>query len=284
MGVGGYDYSHKAGPHSWRTGKRQSPIDIVTSEVDQGSSLPPLTIQKTCNVSFDMVNSGTNITAVAKAESKLPCITCGPLQHEYEFLQMHMHWGDTDTCGSEHTVDGQAYAAELHLVHWNKDLFSAAGDAAAADDQLGLAVLGVFVQPDSCADHPAFHQLLAAYKHASYKTASPVPLTQTLNPYSLLPGGEAGSYYSYDGSLTTPPCSESVSWIVFKEPLRISQKQMEVLRSFKTCTEAEASGDAFTDPFEINADAGCCDHPPNIRNNFRPTQPLNGRSIKSCTA
>ena len=43
----------------------------------------------------------------------------GPLNQLYRFAEMHLHWGELDVCGCEHTLDGGRFAAELHLVHWN---------------------------------------------------------------------------------------------------------------------------------------------------------------------
>lgn len=61
----------------------------------------------------------------------------------YKLEQFHCHWGCTSDRGSEHTVDGRAYAGELHLVHWNCSKYSSFGEAAGYPD--GLAVLGVFL-------------------------------------------------------------------------------------------------------------------------------------------
>ena len=67
----------------------------------------------------------------------------GPLDGEYELLQFHVHWGSEETRGSEHTIDGKNYAAELHLVHWNKK-YETPKDAADKPD--GLAVLGMLIE------------------------------------------------------------------------------------------------------------------------------------------
>nr|KAF7392443.1 hypothetical protein H0235_017442 [Vespula pensylvanica] len=69
----------------------------------------------------------------------------GPLMDDiYKLEQYHCHWGCSDSRGSEHTVDGQAFAGELHLVHWNTSKYKTFAEAAKASD--GLAVLGVFLK------------------------------------------------------------------------------------------------------------------------------------------
>merc|ERR1712240_817155 len=71
-------------------------------------------------------------------------LTGGALQGEYQLWQFHAHWGDCDEKGSEHTVEGKMYPAELHLVHWNKSKYSSPNEAAGEPD--GLAVLGMFLE------------------------------------------------------------------------------------------------------------------------------------------
>ena len=61
----------------------------------------------------------------------------------YELWQFHAHWGNEDGHGSEHTVDGKNYAAELHLVHWNKKYGT---PDTAVDKPDGLAVLGLLIE------------------------------------------------------------------------------------------------------------------------------------------
>lgn len=69
----------------------------------------------------------------------------GPLKDDvYVLEQFHCHWGCSDNSGSEHTVDGESYAGELHMVHWNKSKYATFGEAAGHPD--GLAVTGVFLK------------------------------------------------------------------------------------------------------------------------------------------
>ena len=60
--------------------------------------------------------------------------------------QFHMHWGEDDSCGSEHQVDGKPFSAEIHFVHWNSEKYKSFGESAKTSCHDGLLVLGVFVK------------------------------------------------------------------------------------------------------------------------------------------
>jgi len=68
------------------------------------------------------------------------------VNNNYKFLQFHIHWGKSHNEGSEHTVDGQATEAELHIVNWNTDLYKTPEEAASSDKHDGLIVLGVMLK------------------------------------------------------------------------------------------------------------------------------------------
>lgn len=70
----------------------------------------------------------------------------GPTHNEHNFLQFHMHWGDTSERGSEHLIDGKAFSAELHFVNWNHDIYKSPKHATISDKNDGLLVLGVLIK------------------------------------------------------------------------------------------------------------------------------------------
>jgi carbonic anhydrase len=141
----------------------------------------------------------------------------------FELVQFHFHHP------SEHLLSGEAATLEVHFVHRN-----AAGQ---------LAVLGVFLEADG-KPLAALEPIWAALpeKAGPARTVTGV----TIAPERLFPAGR--SHFRYQGSLTTPPCSEGVDWVVYAEPVEISRAQ----------------GARFARLFPINA---------------RPVQPLNGRSL-----
>ena len=149
---------------------------------------------------------------------------------------MHAHWGDKPGKGSEHTLDGKMFDAELHIVHYNTKY----GDPSVAVDKPdGLAVLGMFIKTGK--EHPEFDTLCKNLKEIPTKDSS-VELQDNLDPSNILPGRQFSridnkcydllsgdkTFFTYPGSLTTPPLFESVTWIVFKEPIEMSERQVEV--------------------------------------------------------
>nr|XP_019935302.1 PREDICTED: carbonic anhydrase 7 [Paralichthys olivaceus] len=142
----------------------------------------------------------------------------------------------------------------LHLVHWNAIKYKTFGEAAAAPD--GLAVLGIFL--DTGDDHRWLHTITDALYMVKFKGS--VTDFKGFNPKCLLPSSL--HYWTYLGSLTTPPLHESVTWIVLKEPIIVSDKQMGKFRLLLFSGEEE-------------------DQRKRMENNFRPPQPLKGRKVRS---
>ncbi|XP_039554132.1 carbonic anhydrase 7 [Passer montanus] len=141
----------------------------------------------------------------------------------------------------------------LHLVHWNARKYATFGEAAAAPD--GLAVVGVFLEIGK--EHASMNRLTDALYMVKFKGTK--AQFRGFNPKCLLP--LSLDYWTYLGSLTTPPLNESVTWIVLKEPIRISVKQLEKFRML-----------LFT---------GEEDQRIQMANNFRPPQPLKGRIVRA---
>ena len=134
---------------------------------------------------------------------------------------MHAHWGDKSGVGSEHTVDGTPYDAELHIVHFNTKYPS---PAEAFDQEDGLAVLGIFINIGK--EHPEFEKLCKRFQDIQHPF-DVAQLEEEVLPTNFLPNNK--SYFTYPGSLTTPPLHESVTWVVFKEHIEMSEKQVRNL-------------------------------------------------------
>jgi carbonic anhydrase len=97
-----------------------------------------------------------------------------------------------------------------------------------------------------------------------------ITLTKPLDPANLLPANR--SYWTYLGSLTTPPCSESVTWILFKEPIEVSPEQLEAFRNLK-CYDAREEcpcENTMHAPFATGK----------VINNYRPPLPLGNRELR----
>uniref|UniRef100_A0A9J7ZD52 Carbonic anhydrase n=1 Tax=Cyprinus carpio carpio TaxID=630221 RepID=A0A9J7ZD52_CYPCA len=232
----------KTGPSEWykdypiAEGNRQSPIDIVPSEAVFDARLSPISLSYNNCTSVSISNNGHSVVVEFTDSDERSVIRGGPLENMYRLKQFHFHWGCKGCSGSEHTVGGKTFPSELHLVHWNAIKYKSFGEAAAAPD--GLAVLGIFLESNNF--------IVADFKG--------------FNPKCLLPNSL--EYWTYPGSLTTPPLYESVTWIVLKEPIYVSDKQMGKFRTLLFNGEEE-------------------DDRKRMENNFRPPQPLKGRTVRA---
>jgi carbonic anhydrase len=178
-------------------GRKQTPIDIVTADT-LPTALPGLTSQYVATP-FVVENTGHVIEVPVEPGNS---IRVG--QDGYQLLQFHLH------APSEHAVNGQLAAAELHLVHRN--------------GLLDLAVVGVMIQvaPPGVAVNAAIETILT---NAPETAGEEAILNVALNPKDVLP--QKMGYYTYSGSLTTPPCSEGVRWFVLKNPVFVSQAAID---------------------------------------------------------
>ncbi|KPI94769.1 Carbonic anhydrase 13 [Papilio xuthus] len=185
-----------------------------------------------------------------------PQLRGGPLGGDvYKLQQWHCHWGAADGEGSEHTVDGRAFSGELHLVHWNTSKYHSFAEAAGQPD--GLAVLGVLLMVGS--KHEELEKVVRLLPFIQHK-GDKVTMSEPLDPAQLLPSRTA--YWTYPGSLTTPPCTESVTWILFKDPIQVSGEQLALMRKLR-CGEASCGVEAME-----------------LLHNYRPTLPLGNRELR----
>ncbi|XP_016105142.1 carbonic anhydrase 7-like [Sinocyclocheilus grahami] len=248
------------GPSAWykvypiAEGNRQSPIDIVPADAVFDAKLSPISLSYNNCTSVSISNNGHSVVVEFIDSDERSVIRGGPLENMYRLKQFHFHWGGKGCRGSEHTVGGKTYASELHLVHWNAIKYKSFGEAAAAPD--GLAVLGIFLEIGD--EHRALHQITDALYMVKFKGS--VTDFKGFNPKCLLPNSL--EYWTYPGSLTTPPLYESVTWILLKEPIYVSEKQMGKFRTLLFNGEEE-------------------DDRKRMENNFRPPQPLRGRTVQA---
>lgn len=194
-------------------GRDQSPINIQHAVEDNSAK-----------INFDykpsplvVVNNGHTIQ-VNYAQGSTVTIN----GEKYALLQFHFH------TPSEHEINDKASAMELHLVHRN---------------ELGqLALVGVMLNQGK--SNPLIAEI---WKQIPAIGETNTVSDRMINAASLLPNKKA--YFSYNGSLTTPPCSEGVSWNIFVEPITVSEDQIET----------------FANIYQVDA---------------RPLQPINGRTVQ----
>lgn len=194
-----WGYEDQGAPEHWGTcfsdcnGVMQSPINIDMAIADP--SLSPL--QHTyLSTSVNIINNGHTLQLNYAPGSIL---TLGTQQ--YELLQFHFH------ALSEHLLSGTRFPLEVHLVHRH-----------AATGQ--LAVIGVlFVEGNTNPFLSRFEDNLPLVAQGTYMSVAEI------NVQEVLP--VAKGYFTYAGSLTTPPCSEGVSWFMMKEPVQASIQQLQ---------------------------------------------------------
>ena len=220
-----WSYEGDTGPERWaeldatyatcEAGQEQSPIDVNTapvSDAEQGAD--PVTYDYR-PAAFTLKKEPYTIKASAKDAGG---ITLG--DEPYDLLQFHIH------TPSEHTLDGDRTELGVHLVHQNAD-----GE---------LAVVQLFFKPGE-GDGP----LSEAFADLP-RTKDETTTLEGFDVSTLLP--DKRTTFRYDGSLTTPPCTENVRWIVMQEAM-------------------EGSSDLITTVQDLIGDSA------------RPLQPLNGREV-----
>ncbi|XP_070571843.1 carbonic anhydrase 7-like isoform X2 [Ptychodera flava] len=252
-----WSYEGSNGPARWPSispkcgGKRQSPINIVLAkshplkaddfefdalvETPDGASLKLRNTGHGAQIDIvggDYVMRGGGLPA-----------------KQYKLAQFHWHWGSSKDRGSEHTIDGKRFAAECHFVFHDakyRDL------SAALPKEGAVAVVGIFlvVEDDENDAYTAVTDRLSAILNPGeeYQYEEPFKL-RGFWPSNI------DEFVRYKGSLTTPPCLETLDWTLMLKPISISQNQIAQFRKLVD------------------------DHGKELSNNFRPTQPLNGRVV-----
>ncbi len=205
-----WTYSGEEGPEHWGeidpantacvNGTEQSPIDIETAKVDKNESLGELSL-KYEPVKVSLQNNGHTIQANVQEGNAQ--ITIG--DKTYKLAQFHFH------LPSEHELDGKAYEMELHLVH--------------KTEAKELAVLGVLLK--SGGENTEFAKFWSSIPKE--KTEADLAVESTIDLNALLPADK--TYFRYAGSLTTPPCSQGVTWTVLKTPVEMSTAQIDAFKA-----------------------------------------------------
>ncbi|VDM49152.1 unnamed protein product [Toxocara canis] len=233
------------GPCHWpnANGQHQSPINIDLSCVKHITDCAPLKfIHYAHPVHGEIVNNGHSVQVTPQFVSDVPELSGGGLDQAYRLVQYHFHWAQHDNEGSEHTLAGLHYPAELHLVHKG------------VTDPEKIAVVGVFLilgDDDKALKVEAgvLNKIVEPSKTTTIEHAS----LQHKLPHNMK------SFWRYTGSLTTPPCSECVTWTIFTEPVSITKEQLAMFRHMH-------------------------DKPGHVlEKNYRPIQQLNDREVLHIT-
>lgn len=197
-----WSYEGATGPQHWAElkpefaacarGNRQSPIDIRDGiKVD----LDPIAFDYRAS-GFRVVDNGHTVEVDVDSGNAIEV-----LGRRYELQQFHFH------LPSEERIDGRQAAMVVHLVHRSADA--------------RLAVVAVLLEPGS--PNPIVQ---AVWNNLPLERDEGVVARRHLEPAALLP--EDRGYFTYMGSLTTPPCSEGVLWMVMRQPVTVSAEQIAI--------------------------------------------------------
>lgn len=174
-------------------GKNQSPINITST---LQTNLAPLQIDYDGKIT-DITNNGHTVEALVSGDNKLTVDG-----DTYTLKQIHFH------TPSENLINGKQYPLEAHFVN--------------VDDKGNIAVIAVMFE-NGLRENDALSALL---KNIPTK-GNTIDFTDDLSPNNLLP--REREYYQFNGSLTTPPCTEGVRWFVLETPQYSSKDQTEKL-------------------------------------------------------
>ena len=222
-----WGYSGQTGPRHWgdlssrfiqcRIGRNQSPVNLRDKLGVGTIGLPSLEVRYK-PVRLNIINNGHTIQVNYPVEHSYLKIG----GHPYALLQFHFH------TPSEHQKEGFNYPMEMHLVH--------------KDEGGNLAVIGILFKEgafNSELDRIIRHLPKKVGKAERHKNVV-IRLTKFFPQNTL--------FYKYSGSLTTPPCSEGVYWMVFRQPIEAAPEQIEAMQRV-------------------------------MGHNARPVQPLNSRHV-----
>ncbi|ELW47164.1 Carbonic anhydrase-related protein 11 [Tupaia chinensis] len=224
-----------AGPPFWglvnaawslcAVGKRQSPVDVELKRVLYDPFLPPLRLSTGGEkLRGTLYNTGRHVSFLP-APRPVVNVSGGPLLYSHRLSELRLLFGARDGAGSEHQINHQGFSAEVQLIHFNQELYG--NLSAASRGPNGLAILSLFVNtPTQVAgsSNPFLSRLLnrdtitrISYKNDAY-------FLQDLSLELLFP--ESFGFITYQGSLSTPPCSETVTWILIDRALNITSLQI----------------------------------------------------------
>ncbi|CAM4732962.1 unnamed protein product [Leuciscus chuanchicus] len=237
--------------------RNQSPINIADQDTKVSMEYQELTLDgfdAESSNKTSMKNTGKTVAIFLKDDY---FVRGAGLPGRFKAEKVEFHWGQSNgSDGSEHSINGRRFPVEMQIFMYNSDDFDSLNTA--IREKRVIAAMSVFFQvgmKDNPAVDPIIHGLRGVVHHEKETFLEPFVLRD------LLPSS-VGSYYRYIGSLTTPPCSKVVEWIIFSRPVFLSYKQLEAFYSIFT-TEQQ-------------------DHVKSVeylRNNFRPLQSLDNREV-----
>ncbi|XP_040577465.1 putative carbonic anhydrase-like protein 2 [Lepeophtheirus salmonis] len=275
-------------------GRKQSPINIDPRALLYDPGLKYFNVDKR-SLDGTLENTGQFLVFKVESDrmSKMPVnITGGPLAYRYQFEKMIFHWGNdmgrdlteedesesneedeegrhADPShggsqvrrgyrlvpGSEHSIDGKAFPAEIQLYGFNAHIFKNLSEA--VHHPHGVVGVSILVQEAERGASPGLRPITSQLEEVTYKGQN-IPITN-LNLAEIMP--DTDNYMTYEGSTTYPGCWETVTWILMNKPIYVTRSELLAFRQLMRGDRASPKAP--------------------LGNNIRTLQGLNARNIRT---